>query len=152
MDWDNYFSEHPEILLALFIVMWSGISLFLSRMSGWAALAGVYRARTKPDVYCRWFQSARMRWGVHFNGCLTIGANMDGLYLSMFLPFRIGHPPLFIPWADIIIEPVKRFLLFDYFEFRFNRVPDVPLQVRAGLGEELAEAAGSSWPGLLAGK
>jgi len=60
-----------------------------------------------------------MRRGVHYNNCLTIGANAGGLYIAVFFVFRIAQPTLFIPWSDIeVVE--RRGLIFKYVEFHFQ--------------------------------
>jgi hypothetical protein len=33
----------------------------------------------------------------------------DALYLSVLFPFRLGHPPLCIPWKEIKLSRTKRF-------------------------------------------
>jgi hypothetical protein len=33
----------------------------------------------------------------------------DALYLSVSFMFRIGHPPLCIPWSEITVSRTKRF-------------------------------------------
>jgi hypothetical protein len=38
---------------------------------------------------------------VNYGSCLTLQATRDGLYLAVFPLFRIAHPPLFIPWAEL---------------------------------------------------
>ncbi len=47
---------------------------------------------------------------VNYNGCLTIHSSAEGLHLSVWLPFRLGHPPLFIPWDTVHNATAKRFL------------------------------------------
>jgi hypothetical protein len=32
---------------------------------------------------------------------LNIAHDQFGLYLSMMVLFRVGHPPLFIPWGEV---------------------------------------------------
>ena len=49
-------------------------------------------------------QSAAMRWLTHYNNVLTVGADSEGLFLVPFFLFRVGHPPLFVPWAEITAE------------------------------------------------
>ncbi len=90
----------------------------------------------------RWrFTSARMRWGVNYNGCLTIGANERGLYVAVLFLFRLAHPPLFIPWSDVRVTE-QRGLVFKYLEFGFLKAPAVPFRVRHQLGSALLQAGG----------
>jgi hypothetical protein len=111
------------------------------------------------------------------DGVLRLGANAEGLYLAQLFVFRPGHAPLFIHWRDIavnqmsagFIEELKqafgqRFWPADlsgpadgaggigdhvYLVFRFMKVPGVLLQLPESHGRRVAEAAGSSWPGIL---
>jgi len=79
-----------ELLIPLFVLgfilffagMWVGITILLSRIGGWAALAAVYRF---PGWFSgeRWtFQSAQMRWTVNYSRCLTVGADARGISFS----------------------------------------------------------------------
>lgn len=136
----------PEYFLLFFIGMWIMISIVISRVSGWASLADIYHHADHFNGY-RWrFQSAGMRWMMSYNNCLTIGSNERGLYLSIFLIFRFGHPPLFIPWNDISITN-KKGLLFKYIEFRFLRFPSLFLRINKRMAERISHSASSSWPG-----
>jgi hypothetical protein len=92
-----------------------------------------------------WFQSVQMRWRVNYSGVLIIGASPRGLYLSVLLPFRFAHPPLFIPWTEISVSERKG-LAAGYFEFRFRRAPGIPVRVIERLGRRIAQSAGRAWP------
>ena len=135
----------PELFFLGLGVLWIGVTVLIARLSGWATLADVYRFSEHFNGY-RWrFQRAQMRWGMSYNG-LTVGMNEKGLYLSVFFLFRMGHPPLFIPWRDISVS-VKQGLLGSYMEFRFRRALFVPFWVTEGLGRGIARLAGDAWPG-----
>jgi len=136
----------PEELIPILILcVWVLVLLGISSLSGWARLASVYR-RTEPFTGNLWkYQSARMRGFMRYNNCLTVGANSGGLYLSTFFLFRPGHPPLFIPWRDIMITSFGR----DgrYLKFHFREIPEVPFIISDKLREQLARSAGYAWPG-----
>jgi hypothetical protein len=82
---------------------------------------------------------------VLYGSCLTVGATPRGLYLAALFIFRIGHPPLFMPWTDISIGE-QRGWWFNYVVLRFRRAPSIPLQVSEQLGRCLADRAGPAWP------
>jgi len=125
--------------------VWAVLMLAISRFGGWGALAEVYTTRDGFQGK-RWrFESARFRGLGRYNGCLTFGANPRGLYLATFLPFRIGHPPLFIPWEDVTMTRTT-FFMFPHVELKFRRVEGRPLLVRTKLGEMLAAEAGMPLP------
>jgi hypothetical protein len=87
-----------------FISLWCVNSLFASWQSGWKLLSirfrteseflgEVKRGRYPFDLCLRnWFDYTNIVW---------VAPEEDALYLSVVFPFRIGHPPLRIPWAEI---------------------------------------------------
>ncbi len=125
--------------------MWAVVPTLISHIGGWAALAQNYTAQ-EPFTGRTWsFQRGQMRWFTGYNNCLTVGADPRGLYLSMFLLLRIGHPPLFIPWHDISYVTGKIFWT-RYVEFRLGPDLNIPLRVSESLAEKLKAAAGTNWP------
>src|SRR5436309_12401220 len=95
----------------IFVGAWVGISLLLSWIGGWRALAGRYRATQRFTGVRFWMKSAGMCWGVSYRSSVYLGANSSCLFLSVFLPFRAGHPPLLIPWSDISFSRERGWLL-----------------------------------------
>lgn len=69
---------------------------------------------------------------------LTIGVNSEGVYLSMFVLFRIAAPPLFIPWADVFAEEEKG-LMNMKLAFKFRKAQSVTLRVNSLLGRQLLQ-------------
>lgn len=141
-----WIDRHPALFVfADVFVLYFLVSLVVSRWSGWAALAQRFSLRSE-FTDSRWrFQSAQMRWLCGYNNCLTMGANSEGLYLSM-LPFiRLFHPPLLIPWGEVSAE--KKNLLFTQgVRFELGRETPIPMWVRNRLAERLKLAAGQSYP------
>jgi len=136
--------NRPELYLVAFAGLWIGISCLIARLSGWAKLAALYRLSGPFNGECWRFQSAELRWKMGYNNCLTVGANPSGLYLSVFLLFRFGHPNLFIPWADISVTSSKRGFWSIYTEFRFRQAPMIPFRVGERLAQRVKESAGSA--------
>lgn len=130
---------------AFFVVMWVATCILIARLGGWSGLAAAYRA-AEPFRGRLWrFKSGALRRFTGYNNCLTVGASEEGLYLAVLFLFRVGHPPLFIPWADITVETRSDKVLFVRYsvvEFRFSRVPGVPLRLQEGLVREIASALG----------
>lgn len=84
-----------------------------------------------------------MRWKISYDLCLTLGASDSGLYISTVFPLSVfAHPPLFVPWTDISVKPVKG-IIFTYAGFRFRGAPGVPFIVSAGLAEEIIGLSGA---------
>jgi hypothetical protein len=87
----------------LFVGMICAIQMSLSVTGGWYRLGKNYPA-LKPPSGERFFGLSGSVGMTHYGHCLRAYCSPDGLYLSVFWPFRLGHPPLFIPW-DAIREP-----------------------------------------------
>ncbi len=143
--------ELPAFIIPLFVVGFAGLWVFagfmVAQMGGWADLARVYRDDgTFRGRKWRFKSGSLGRLGGYGN-CLTIGGNQDGLYLAVLLPFRVGHPPLFIPWPEITVSRKTRKFLFvthSWTEFTFSRVPDVPLRITEGLARRILNGLGRS--------
>jgi hypothetical protein len=134
------------LFLIFFVTLWCAIAFCVSRISGWALLAKRFRMDlTFPGQTWGW-QSARMRWGCNYNHCLSFGADPSGLYLSIMFLFRVGAPPLLIPWPEVTVWRRRKVLFFRFVEFRLGREEQVPLMMRARLADSLQSAAGPNWP------
>jgi len=97
----------------VFVAMWCGIGVLLSRLGGWSRLASRFAAQTSPEGTRFSMQSARIGW-VNYNGCLTVHASPDGLHLAIWPLWRLGHPPLFLPWEEFRKARPRRFLWWKY--------------------------------------
>ncbi len=137
----------PVLFVIAFPVFWCVILYVISIISGWRQLARRYRL-TNPVSGTTWrFQSAGMRCYSEsgYGHCLTVTANEEGLGLSLFLPFRIGHPPLFVPWSEILVSQVRRFLFFNRVRLEFPEVPSVWLEFNTRLAGKIQQAIGQDW-------
>jgi len=139
-------TQFPLIFPVFFVALWCAISLFASWLTGWAVLARRFRS-TMPFTGQTWnWQSARMRWTTHYGGCLTVGADPSGLYLSVMVPFRVGHPPLFLPWPEISVQRRWKVLGLRSVELRLGQEEQLPFQIGGSLADRIKAAAGPSWP------
>ena len=95
--------RHPILFILSFVVfVYLTTSLVVSWWSGWAVLARQFRLRSR-FTGSRWRgQSGLMRWLCGYGNCLTVGANSEGLYLATLPFFPLFHPPLFIPWNEVL--------------------------------------------------
>jgi hypothetical protein len=126
----------PRQFFVFFVLLWMSVGLILAQLSGWAELARHDRS-INPFKGSKWrFRSCKMRLTTHYNGCLTVGASPQGLYLAVLFLFRIGHPPLEIPWQDIQTTAGKT-LWWRWTEFRFQQAPSVWIRFYGNLGDEL---------------
>ena len=124
-----------------FIIFWMLIVKLISKAGGWGALAASYKAAYPFEGTKFRFQSARLRRKTSYNNALTVGANRDGIYLKMSFIFRIGHPPLFIPWEDVSTT-TTRVWWTTTIKLEFAKCPKVPLTIRKRLAEKLEGASG----------
>jgi len=139
---DHYF---PVLFPFFFLGMWLLFSFLLSRMGGWHLLAQTFRTDLPFSGNAWGFQSAMMRWAADYRHCLTLGACPEGLYMTIWLVFRFGHPALLIPWNEIRVR--KNEGIFDgSYILTLGREAAVPMRIRGKLGNRLRAAAGSSWP------
>ena len=140
-------ADHSPFLfsIAVFLFLWTFVPIVIGYVSGWASLAGQFRFR--DNFSCtRWsWQNGQMRFMMNYNRCLTLRASEQGLSLAMNPLFRLGHPPLFIPWSEVSVQP-QRILFFTGTRFQLGRENPVPLWVRQTLAEQLKRAAGNGWP------
>ncbi len=143
----TWIDAYPVIFgLIGFVFLWTILAWFIALLSGWRLLAQRFRTKRSSFPRQKWYmQSARTRFGTHYNGCLTIGADSAGLYLAPMFLFRSGHPPLFIPWSEISFER-KQFLFFRSVEFRLGSSEKIRFKVNGNLGAKLEAAAGPNWP------
>jgi|SRR5579872_3193790 hypothetical protein len=111
--------------VAFAVAMWTGVGYLIGIVSGWQELARSYRC-------------ARIN-------VVEVDVDSQGLYLATFPLFRVGFPPLHIPWQDISVKPGKLFF-WNYVEFRFRQAPSVFLQLPADLVRKMAAEVGDDWP------
>jgi hypothetical protein len=139
---EELFEDHFYVV---FPIIWIAICIFLSRMSGWHKLAEKY---PRIDFISgeKWrFRSAKLRYSVGYNSCVNFVANREGLGISIFFIFRVGHPPLFIRWTDIEISKETK-LFRNVIRFTVGRDFPIPILVHKSLGHKIMEAAGQYLP------
>lgn len=141
-----WIDRHPLAFgLADFFLIWLLVSFVVSFIGGWFSLARRFRSQA-PFVGSKWRgQSGMMRGLGHYRNCLVIGANPTGLYLAVFLPFRVAHPPLLIPWSEVTLSRGRIFFV-NIVRFQLGREQPIPLSIRESLAGKLREAAGNAWP------
>ena len=98
-----------------FPIMWVSISVLLSHIGGWAKLAERYRAKgDEPGE--TYFMRSGFVGSVNYRSCLILRVCENGLRMSVLFPFRIGHPPLFIPWDQFHSVTEKRKFFFRFLD------------------------------------
>ncbi|QNI36694.1 hypothetical protein [Edaphobacter albus] len=106
----------PLLALFCFVAFWCVANFGVSRISGWHTLAKRFTATSEPYGEFRsvgpWFLTVYFRgsW-LKYGSIVRLRAAHDALYLSILLPFRIGHPPLCIPWNEISFSETTQFFM-----------------------------------------
>jgi hypothetical protein len=137
----------PAYIL-IFITLWICVCKLISVFDGWKTLSQDYQTNSAFDGQKLWFRSVGMRRGTNYSSCITLGVNKYGLYISILPIFRVGHPPLFIPWTDISTEEANRHLLPDVVKFYFAKQSEVPVILSKKLAAKIIRMRQDSQPGF----
>jgi len=129
-----------------FVGIWIFVSILRSYLGGWMNLARSYRVSTRrgstKGVGRMWlFHTAYMRWLMVYGNALILRSDPRGLRISVLPLFRIGHPPLLIPWNDISVVAGKG-LFKPFVELRFEAAPSIPLRMGASVYRGVVGAIG----------
>jgi hypothetical protein len=122
---------------ALLVSLWVSITLALAHLGGWRSLAREYRATSGFGGRRFHFQSARLGGWVGYNGSLTAGSDVFGLHLSVWSIFRMGHPPLLIPWQEVSVS-IEKHRWISVAVLTFARNPGITVRITRHLAEKLA--------------
>jgi hypothetical protein len=138
--------NQPFLFVIFFAVLWALVCFIIAAVTGWRALSRRFSCPKGTFHGETWsFRSARMRFLSHYGNCLTFGADESGLYMSVFPIFRVGHPPLLIPWAEVAVAPADTGLIFKQRTLRLGRQEAIPISISASLVSHLQQAAGTGW-------
>jgi hypothetical protein len=122
-------------LATIFVL--GGCFVWMRFIIDWPRLVASYGNRA-VFIGQKWhFQSLSTNW-VQYSNCVTIGINSTGLYISPFVLFRGGHPPILIPWTELQIEQQRLFLGTAY-TFRANARPKIKITIASDLLEKLEQ-------------
>lgn len=98
------------LLPLLWVVIWYGVLRLIAWAGGWTRLAAHYPGTRSPNGVKLRDTWITVGWA-DYNGCVNYVVEEEGLHISLWPLFNIGHAPLFIPWADMRVEDVfKQFL------------------------------------------
>jgi hypothetical protein len=145
--WINWLFNNPPFFALYFIALWVLVSYVLGLLSGWLVLSHRFRDIGRFYSYQWFFQSIRLGTLCgNYSNCANFGADEAGLYMAVFPIFRIGHPPLFIPWSEIQVLSGNIGFIFKKRKLLLGRQESIPLVVGLALAAKLKEAAGQAWP------
>ncbi len=102
----SQFLHLTGVFPVLFIAVWVTISYYLSRDSVWVKLKAKYADFTMPLTVggkpLELHSGPGSLGSVRFEGVMLVAATAEGIIIKMRFPMNIGHPPLQIPWVQII--------------------------------------------------
>ncbi len=146
MDLQHWVDLHPVGFLigfiAYFCALWIVVCIVISFVSGWWSLSRRYRTEYTPSTTINW-ASGTFRHIVGYHNVLRMTSNTEGLHLSVIKLFRLGHPPLFIPWSEIEVQPEKRFLFLRWRTLLFDRTNQIPLTLRGQTADKILALNGA---------
>jgi hypothetical protein len=126
-----------------FALVWFAILTLIAYLSGWHLLATRFRATAPfigPEIRI-WHVSMLFR--TEYDNVIYLGADPNGLHLRMNVLFSIGHPPLFIPWDEIIIGAESRYLFFiPVTKLELGREAKIPFRIWGRKAQQLLALAG----------
>jgi hypothetical protein len=97
-----------------FIGMWCMIGYKIAQ-HGWSDFARLYRVDKLPQGPTYWWQSGSFNLRGSYARVINVVISPKGIGLSTSFLFRCGHPPLLVPWANVIKVEVKGlFFLVQY--------------------------------------
>ena len=82
------------------------------------------------------FYGIYLRFWTHYRSVVRITAAHDVLYLSVLFLFRIGHPPLRIPWNEIRFSTTTYFLR-RYMVLTLGTNEQIPLRISQRMARNL---------------
>jgi len=119
------------VILVLFVAVWCIGTYIGSIGAGWRALSQRFRAQSKfpgQTQSARPFFNVCMKNWADYSGIVRIAAEEDALYLSVAFPYRIGHPPLCIPWQEIQLGRTK-FLWRRFVVLTLGKQERIPMRI-----------------------
>lgn len=120
---------NPTLSLVILVpLIWIAVSLLAALLSGWLKLSAHYRTDRAPQGRSSGYINATLGF-VGYRRSLRIHTDADGLFLTVMAPFRVGHPPLFIPWRNVREAKLEKFLWKETIKVTLGDKPGVSLKV-----------------------
>ena len=109
----SQFLGTPYGFAIFFGALWCFVSIVISLFSGWYELSGRFKKESDPYGETHragpLFYTVYTRLWTRYSSVIRITSAEDALYLSVLFLFRVGHPPLRIPWTEIKLSRTKHF-------------------------------------------
>jgi hypothetical protein len=134
--------DFPLFFSLFCVFFWLLGGWLIARFGGWDDLAKAYGSEQLYEgSYLRW-RSAKLNH-IHYHTCLDLGADSEGLHLSMNYLFKVHHRDLFIPWAEIKASR-SQMIWGPTIVLQFEKVPKVSLEFHEKTISALKEMANTS--------
>ncbi len=142
MDITGNFLTVP-LMFGGFVAIWMGSIWLTSRISGWTRLTELYPPPVISPGNCAPMQSAIIRQ-IRYRGSIRVCANHEGVQFENSFIFRFGHPPFFVPWAEITAKK-RSYSYYTVVELRFERAKSIPVKLRLPVADRLVLLSGERW-------
>jgi len=120
--------------------MWCLVCLAISLLSGWSSLSRRFKQEAEPYGETHsvgpFFYTVYTRFWSHYGSVIRMTAAEDALYLSALFLFRIGHPPLRIPWNEIKLSRTRR-LWLRYVVLTLGNQERIPVRISERMARNL---------------
>lgn len=101
----NPIAFNPQWFLPALVVGMVAVATLLAYLSGWRRLAKRFPPVAQIDGERFYFASAKMGmvpwFQINYGVCLIITVGRTGIYVSIFMPFRLLCPDFFLPWSAV---------------------------------------------------
>jgi len=116
------------------------VAFLVSFLTGWLVLARRFKKQSDPYGETRtagpFFYTIYMRAWSHYSSVIRLTAASDAFYASVLFPFRIGHPPLRIPWDEISFSRTK-FFFRTYIVLTLGNKEKIPMRISLRMARNL---------------
>ena len=127
------------LFIVVFPMIWGSVCVLISLM-GWSRLAAVYRTDTEATGDT--FHAVTGRVGMSsYSNVLTVSIEPEGLRLAVMVLFRIGHPPVRIPWGDIVNVRKSAALWTRSYAFETERAGHVTIRLPERIVQGIIDTA-----------
>jgi hypothetical protein len=100
--WSFDVRHFPLYIIGWVLISWIPLTMLLGVWSGWRRLAALYPSR--PIHGGRRFRCGLIMRIAHYRSGARLTADDSHLHFSLVPPFRPGHPPFSVPWADVCVS------------------------------------------------
>jgi hypothetical protein len=119
-----------------FLAVWAMVLPIAAWFGGWRRLAEEFAA--EPGMRGRIaLGTATMRYGAHYGNVILLDGRTVGLVLSVRRVFRLAHPPLLIPWTQVVAESTRVLWIFPATRLELGRDAQIPLTFFSSEAREL---------------